>query len=233
MTTALDIINGAARLIGVNFKSESLSADEASDGLTSLNDMISSWSNDDLVIYETVNESFPLVSGTATYSIGTGHTFNTTRPTTIGFAFIRQGNIDYAIDIISKTDYDAIPFKSDGNGLPRKLVYDASYPYASIKLYPIPSTGYTLFLESNKPITELASLNTTFSFPPGWKRAVKYNLAIEMAPEYGVEPSATVVSVARKSLGNIRRTTLANNPMPFLGDPLSYPSYPSILNDGF
>lgn len=217
MTTPLDIINGAARLIGVVFKSESLSDDEAADGLVALNDMLDTWSNDNLITYAYTLETFSL-TGAASYTIGSGGDFNTTRPINIVDAVVRYGSIDYPLTIISQEQYqEEIALKSTTSPVPKYLTYDNAYPLATIKMYYVPSAGSTLYLQTNKPLGNFASLTTTIALPPGWKRALKYNLAVDIAAEYGVEVPATVLRTANTSLGAIKRATSINNPMQPLG----------------
>ena len=56
------------------------------------------------------------------------------------------------------------------------------------------------------------------AFPPGYLRAFKYNLACELAPEFGVEPSPTVQRVAMTSKRNLKRI---NNPDDIMSLPYS------------
>ena len=74
------------------------------------------------------------------------------------------------------------------------------------------------------PLTALASLATTVTLPNGWERALAYNLAVEIAPEYGKEASATVQKVARDALAAIKRR---NSPTIMLTSEL-----PALLNVG-
>lgn len=53
-------------------------------------------------------------------------------------------------------------------------------------------------------------------FPPGYIRAFRFNLACELAPEFGVEPPPQVKRVAIASKSNLRRI---NDPMDLLGMP--------------
>lgn len=218
-TSALDIITGAARLIGVVFKSEVLDSDEANDGLKSLNEMLDSWSNDSLVINAYTTEGFSL-TGAASYTIGTGGNFNTSRPINIIDAIVRLSNIDYALKIITPEEYQTeIVDKSVTTQIPRYLVYDNAYPLGNIKIYEVPTSGSTLVLQSNKPLSNLSALTTTVDLPPGWKRALKYNLAIDIAPEYGAEAIQTAQQIlpqAKEALGNIKRATFMNKGMPLM-----------------
>ena len=61
-------------------------------------------------------------------------------------------------------------------------------------------------------------LATDLAFPPGYLRAFTYNLACEIAPEFGVEPSPQVKRIAMTSKRNIKRI---NNPQDLMSMPYS------------
>lgn len=214
MTTALGLITGAARLAGVTFKSETLDADEAADGLISLNDMLASWANNGLLVTSRTWESFN-ISPAASYSIGTGQTLNTARPVEIISAFTRSGDLDYPMEIISDEQYQAIEDKATTSPFPDYLTYDNGYPYGTIRMYPQLGTSAALHLMSEKPLTTIATLATTVNLAPGWNRAIRYNLAIEISPEYGVDVPAGVVKIANDSLTSIQLAIAKNRPIKF------------------
>lgn len=211
MTTALGIIKAAMRKAGVLTKNETPSADEAQDALDMLNDLIASMSNDSLIVYARTVESFSLVAGTKSYTIGSGATFNTTRPIKIVSAYVRSGTIDYPLQIVSDEQYASISVKSTG-GTPEYLNYTNAFPQATINLYPSPSSADTLYLVTEKELSSFA-LSDTVSMPPGWKRMLIYNLAIEIAPEYGQPIPAEVGQIARESKGELKAAVMAAKPM--------------------
>jgi hypothetical protein len=214
MTTALDIITGSAKLLGVIAVGEAMTNDEAQDGLTTLNDMLDSWSSDLGVVYANTLESFNL-TGAASYTIGVGGNFNTSRPTYIKTAVVRIASVDYPLQIITEEQYqNEIAIKSITTQIPQFLVYAVDYPLSTIYMYPIPSGGSTLRMLSFKPITNLSALTTTVTFPPGWNKALKYNLAVDMAPQYGVSVTPEVLQGAKQSKGAIQRAVSVNNKMP-------------------
>ncbi len=201
--TARSIIKKALNKIGALVKNEDPDADEANDALDSLNAMMASWSNDSLNIYARTWQTFNLVSGTAAYTIGSGGDFNTVRPINILDAYIRIGVIDYGLAIIDDEAYVDIPYKSLVN-IPDSLNYDGGFPLGTIRIYPIPSSNYPIFLLTEKAVSNFPTLDTVMSLPDGWERALIYNLALELAPEYKQPPDPSIVKIAGESLGRIK-----------------------------
>lgn len=215
MTTGLEIVTKALQKNGVLVKSETPSADEASDGLYALNVLVSSLSNDSMMIYARTDENFPLVAGTATYTIGTSQTFNTARPIYIVDAYVRQGTTDYPITQISDEGYAGIVDKTS-RGIPNFLNYTNGYSTATIKLWPVPDTSYTLYLLSEKQLATF-TLAGDVSLPPGWERFLIHKLGVELAPDYGeaVDQAALVrcEQIAKESEAAIRRAIMKNRSM--------------------
>lgn len=198
MTTGRSIVKKAMQKAGILTKNEPLPADEAADGLDVLNGMLSSWSNLTSMAFVRPQESFPVSAGVATYTIGAGGTFNTVRPIQVVSAFYRVGTSDYPISDILDTDYDQFTYEKDVQGYPSRLLFQRSYPLASITLYPVPSEGGSLFIRSEKPLTSV-SLDVDVAFPDGWEHALIYNLAVLLAPEYGQEVADSVAKEAARA----------------------------------
>lgn len=215
MTTASDIIAASARLIGVTRKGEALDSDEADDGLETLNAMLGSWANDGLLIYSQTWENFTLTPGTATYTIGSSGTFNTTRPIQILHGFIRENTTDYPLKIVSEKEYNWISDKSTTSNIPRFLNYDPQFTLGKIRLWETPLAANPLYINSEKQVSSYAALSTSFSLPPGWEHAIKHNLAIMMAPEFEIEVPQLVLMEAAKSLGRLKSTRARQTDMSY------------------
>lgn len=54
------------------------------------------------------------------------------------------------------------------------------------------------------PLTQPAALNTTIAYPPGYARAFRYNLALELAPEYQAPVTPEVRQIALNSLATLK-----------------------------
>lgn len=203
MTTPLDLIKSAFRKIGATTFNEAPDSNEAQDALSTLNQMIESWSSDSLTIYERTRESFSL-TGASSYTVGSGGDFDTVPFTRIVSIYARQGDLDYSLSGLSDSHYDGVSLKAI-SGAPEWYNYSNGFPLGTLRLYPIPDGSYTLYVTSEKPITSFTSLAQTITLPPGWERALIYNLAIDLAPEYGQPVSGEVAKIANDSLAAIRR----------------------------
>lgn len=98
-----------------------------------------------------------------------------------------------------------------------------TYPDVTLTVYPVPLKLLEWHIVSVVELTQPATLATDLAFPPGYLRAFRYNLACELAPEFGVEPTPQVMRIAMASKRNIKRI---NNP----NDKLNVP-YPLIYSN--
>lgn len=211
MATARDLITRALKACRILAPGESPSASEAADAFMIMNMMLSSWSTDSLNIYANTLENFSLVSGTASYTIGTGQTFNTTKPITIQTMYVRSGSIDYPITSMNDVDFaNEIAMKSV-RAIPYYYNFNNNYPTSIIQFYPVPDQNYQLFILSEKPLSAIASLDTVISFPDGWEYAIVYNLAMLLFPEYQQPIDPAIAKIAGDSKKSIKRAVNRNH----------------------
>lgn len=211
MSTVRDLVNGALKDLGVLAAGETASADVAEDARLLLNDLLGSWSTDNLTIYQRTPEEFPLVAGQSSYTIGTGGNFNTARPIEVESANYKSAGREYPITIFTPKEWSEISDKSRGSSLPQGIFLLGTYPLDTILIYPVPDGTASLVLYTLKPLTTFATINTTFSLPEGYPRALRTNLAVELAPSYGREPSSTLMSAAMDSKAGIKRKNIKTN----------------------
>lgn len=214
MATASTLINRALRLIGQLASGASPTSDESSDALVALNDMVEAWKNERLLVYALQEESLSLSDGTASYTIGPSGSpsLNTIRPIDIEEAWIVASNTSYPVKKMQDEEYAAIPDKTTESDWPEYFLYRPSMANGTLIVYPVPNATRTMKLLTRVPVSEFAAVGTTVSLPPGWQRALTYNLALEIAPEYDTAPSAEVVHIARESKAWLKR----NNHRPIL-----------------
>lgn len=219
MTTAGDIINGALRLIGQLAEGETPSADTSSDALSAMNMMLESWSIERLSVYATQDQVFTWPASTISRTIGPTGDFVGNRPVQVDDStyFIGQNGLSFTPWLINQDQYDAIALKTVTSTYPSALWVNNDFPNMTLTVYPVPTQALVWHIISVTELAQPALLATDLSFPPGYLRAFRYNLACELAPEFGVEPSLQVKRIATVSKRDLKRI---NNP----GDVMAMPA---------
>jgi len=275
--SALDLITGAMRNIGVLEAGETPTSQDSADALQVLNDLLESWSLDHLYVFSSVENLLTYTAGQYQYSIGnyvggtftgtlvagsaivsnvtvpsalvvggtitdvqgsipTGATvtaigantltlsanaavtvssaetmtytipgdFNIPRPLRITNAFSRffgtnNAGLDYGIEIITRDKYTALGYKGIAGPWPTKLYYDPTFPLGTLYFYPNPSSALQLHLWTDTIFTDFATLTQAINLPQGYARAIKKNLAVELAPEYGKSAGELLMRQAQES----------------------------------
>jgi len=220
-TTAGDQINGALRLIGQLAEGETPSAATSADALTAMNQMLDSWSSERLSVFSTQDQTFTWTQGLRSQTLGPTGDFVGNRPVLLDDAtYFRDpsNNISFGIKIINQQQYDGIAVKTVTSTYPQVLWINMDMPNVSMYIYPVPTKALEWHFISVTELTEPATLATTLVVPPGYLRAFRFNLAAEIAAEFGVEPPPQVQRIAMSSKRNVKRI---NNPDDVMSLPYS------------
>jgi hypothetical protein len=221
MTTAGEQINGALRLLGVLAEGETPSAETSQDALSAMNQMIESWSIERLAVYSTIDQVLTWPATQRSRTLGPTGDLVGVRPILVeDSTYFRDAStgISYGIKLINQQQYNGIAVKTVTSTYPQVMFVNMTYPDIELYVYPVPFKDLEFHFVSVQPLTEPANLATTLAFPPGYLRAFRYNLACEMAPEFGVNPSPQVQRIAMTSKRNIKRI---NNPDDIMAIPYS------------
>jgi hypothetical protein len=218
--TVTQIIQAALRVLGVLAAGETVSTNDTGTGLTVLQDLVSEWSGEGLTIpYETA-EAITLVGSQASYTVGQTGTpdLTTVRPINITDAFIRDSsNYDHPVKVVSFEEYNRITSKTTEER-PSLLTYVPTAPNGTVYVWPTPSTAESLYIVSRKPLTDPAQLTddvlTATGIPRNYHSALKWNLALELAPEYGVNPIGVIAAKAEQTYNKILSTNFAQAAAP-------------------
>lgn len=214
-TTALTLITRSMVLIGSLEEGETPSGSEAADAFITLNDLISELGLENLTVYTTPRALYGLTANVQSYTIGPGGTFNQARPisiTTAGIITSTGGqDIEIPIDVLTLDQWQRIQVKSVASGLPVSCYYDKGFAsgLATITLYPVPNaSGLSIALYTPTALTAFAALGTSYTFPPGYEKMLRYNLAVELCPEFGRQLDPVVAALAESSKGNVKRANI-------------------------
>jgi hypothetical protein len=220
-TTAGDQINAALRLIGMLAEGETPSANTSSDALDALNQMIDSWNTERLSVFSTQDQVFTWTPNQISRTLGPSGNFVGNRPILMDDATYFKdptNGISFGIKIINQQQYDGIAVKTVTSTYPQVMWINMDYPNIDMYVYPVPTKALEWHFISVTELDQPATLATTLAFPPGYLRCFKYNLACEIATEFGVEPPANVARIAMTSKRNLKRI---NNPDDIMSLPYS------------
>lgn len=209
--TAGDQINRALRLLGVLAEGETPSAAMSQDALTAFDQMVDSWNTERLSIFSTQDQIFTWPSSIISRTLGPTGDFVGLRPVLLDEAtyFKAPNGVSYGIKMINQQQYNGIAVKTVTSTYPQVMWVNMTFPDIEIYLYPRPTQELEFHFVSVEKLSQPATLVTELHFPPGYMRAFTYNLAMEIAPEYGIEPSPQVQRIAMTSKRNLKRI---NNP---------------------
>jgi hypothetical protein len=209
--TAGDQINRSLRLLGVLAEGETTSAATSQDALMALNQMIDSWNTERLSVFSTQDQVFTWPASILSRTLGPTGDFVGNRPVLLDDAtyFKAPSGVSYGIKFINQQQYNGIAVKNVTSTYPQVMFINMTFTDIEMYVYPRPTQDLEWHFISVEELNNPANLSTVLYYPPGYLRAFTYNLAMEFAPEFGVEPSPQVQRIAMTSKRNLKRI---NNP---------------------
>jgi hypothetical protein len=194
-----DIIKDAMGLCGAIKMDEAPTVSEYLLGIRALNVMVDKWSGSTILVRSREEDTFPLVAGQSSYTIGlVGADLTADKPLRVDHAYIRDstGN-DEALVLGTKEQYDGMGDKYT-EGRPELIAYDPGLSQQSegkgtLFLYPTPDSAdtYTLALTSYKYVSEFSDWTDTITFEPVYYEPLIYGLALRLFRHF--HPSATAI----------------------------------------
>jgi len=225
--TANTLIKSALRGIGVIATGETPTADEMNDGFEALKFMLRAWSAKNIMIPYITNEAIT-TTGAESYTWGTGGAIATARPEAIVGAYVVDDRI---IEIVDQAKYRRKRVSGDtGNTL--YIWYSPEFPLGKVYIFPLGSE--TIYIDCLKALSDPALLTSDVAFPPEYDEAIKYNLAVRLAPEYGKSVSPEVAALALNGLTTIENRNFGSQMGSVISElvNLSYGSRYNIDSDG-
>jgi len=246
MATTRELLSGAHRLLGLVNSGNVLPEAVYQDNLVALNQMIDSWSTERLAVFCTQDQTYYWEAGNRIRTLGPTGDFvyilanqsdtpivtqgddyigvddaTTQRPILLDDStYFRDPttNVSYGIKFINQLQYNNIAVKTVQSTYPQVMFVNNTFPNITLSVYPVPNRMLEFHFISVQPLANPTTLETILAFPPGYLRAFRYNLALELAPEFNVEPSAEVRRVAMYSKRDLKRI---NNPHDLMAMPYS------------
>lgn len=144
------------------------------------------------------------------YSLLRENIYNTEepRPKQIKSAFIRDSSgTDYPQEQMTAEQYALISRKSNSSRPYRFYVRDG-WPLNTIIFDSAPFDSDTMIMECLQPLSGIlttSALTDVINLPEGYENVLIYNLCLELAPEYGKEPTSLIATKAINGLKWLKR----------------------------
>ncbi|MAH48682.1 hypothetical protein CMI37_22845 [Candidatus Pacearchaeota archaeon] len=186
--TANEIIDSALRKIGAIATGETPEASERADALEALNIMVKAWQAEGLVLWLQDRETVTLVVDQESYLFGIGGVnFTTAAPLEIIEARYHSADSDTEMPMIkwSRQEYFDQPLKS-ATGIPTQFYYEPLLTTGTFFIWPVLGTSSDddIRVTARTTVEDFDSLANDPDLPAEWLRALIFNLAVDVYPEY-------------------------------------------------
>ena len=213
MPSGNEIITQALRLITFLGVGQTATGPDAVDALAVANRMLASWRIERLMAFSIDRVTgLSLVVAKQSYTVGPGGDWDMVRPVKIERASLHYepngSDLEYPFSKpLNETQWQAISDKDTESTIPYLIWYDTDFGSngrGTCHLWPVPSaSAHEVILYVWNPLGTLA-LATDLAFPPGYEEAILYNLAVRLAPEFGVSANQDIKDLAKQLKGNIK-----------------------------
>lgn len=219
MPTTRDLIRTALRTLGVLASGETVPADQAQDGLETLQALLESWSLERLLIYVIERVDVELRGSQQVYTWGPGGDIDQPRPLRLQGAVLHvldEGQ-EWPLEVWTQPQWEAIGLKTLVSTYPQGVYYQPTYPVGTLQVWPVPTHWNWLGLLPWVPLPVPLTLDTALIFPPGYQRLLTAGLTVELAAEYGKDPAASTVAILTQAMSTVKRHNVRLTPLS--GDP--------------
>lgn len=213
--SATSFIQSALRLVGALRSGLNLSAAELTDSAQVLNDMLDAWSAKRTTVFvvprvtlDQNQNTLMLIPSQQTYTLGNinaNENFLLPRPpklerVSIMYNASQSTPVELPMDMLDDVRWQGIANKSVTSILPQVCYLEPNFPDISLSFWPIPTQANPVVLYPWQALAQFADLTSQFQFPPGYARAIRFNLAVDLAAEFPCDMQKLPLVVQRASL---------------------------------
>lgn len=185
------VITAALRKLAVLPSGGTPSTNQINDATDSLQALVKAFQADGMPLWKINSQTFTVVAGTNTYTVGPSLTINCPKPLRVIQAFYTPlGSDNVPMNVYNRYDFNELPQGNTNTGTPINFYYQPGRISGTIKLWPIPiDSTTTITFHYHSPYEDMDASSNDFDFPSEWIIALIYNLAWVMSPEFGIPPT--------------------------------------------
>jgi len=192
MISLKELLDSSFRLLGI----KNASASQYQDALVALNAMVESFSVD-RSLYRTMSKAeIGLIANESEYNMPTGIL-------SLEGVSVLHSNSNIPLVELKSIAYNELPTKNT-------VTSDIPYYYYEnadkLHVYPVPSINAPMYLYIRSELSLSSNLVDMLDVPDTWIRPLRYNLAVMIAPEYGINTLDSVRRIAASSKAILEAT---------------------------
>ena len=205
MPKVSQIIYSAVLKIGAVAQGETIPPEELSANLDELNRLIDLWDAKRQLIYAVNFAEYTLIPNKAPMTIGpTGDFKVSIRPARLVSAnFVLTGSTndtDYPLHIMNDQEWADIRIKGLTSNISRSVYYSPDVPNGNLFFWPVPTSAYSVRLETWTNLGQAAGINDTLVLPTGYWNAMVATLAVKLSPSYQRPVSPELANEQREAV---------------------------------
>jgi hypothetical protein len=183
--TRNQIIEAAMRKCGRLAKGQSADSTDLTNGTIALNSIIASFQKvHGMPVWARADHNITLVASQRDYTLASPF------PIKIHAAYLETitGGAMRELQPIAYTDFRLL--NTESTGTPVNYTYQPRINTGTLSIWPLPTssdvTAHTLTITYQRPFEGFTAAGETPDFPQEWQNALIYELAVVLAPEFGV-----------------------------------------------
>lgn len=132
------------------------------------------------------------------------------RPSIISEVVAKIGSINYPLSIKPYREYNNLPI-TNINAIPTTVYIDYGFPYVSLYFFPGFGMSAQVLITGRGYTTDTLTLNDYIEYPREWSAAILSQLALRLAPYFGVPTSQDLIIQASSDLKHVKQLAFGRN----------------------
>jgi hypothetical protein len=205
MTTAADIVGDASIFAGTGDIYNALDANNAAMSLRALNDLLDSYSTEEYTVFDIIEGTFSLTSGTQAYIMGPSN-FLSVRPVQIEtMTIVDSGNVSHPVELLGVDQWAQCIIYKPAPGRPEYCYLEYGATTVTANFWPLPSfAGDNVHVWYWAALAQFATLAGTLTMPPGYSWFLKTALGMTLMAMNQRTPTQDQKEIAYNARKNAR-----------------------------
>jgi hypothetical protein len=215
--TCRDLLTAALRRIGVVAQGITPQAETLQQALIAFNSYVDSLAANRMLLYGETRTTWALEPGKMTYLVGPGQDIDRARPVYLEqfgsvspLRYIDTNNefLETPLTLLTEAQWRAVSMKGMTGTLPGSAYYDPTYPFGTLHLWQTPTSASLMGVMYAPTAMGEYNYDDVVSLPPGYRRFLITNLAMELCAEFEREPPSTLPALAQQAKADVERANI-------------------------